>query len=193
MKRNICYQFCFEIVIHRLIILFIISIGYYTELDIHVRDKVKVVLDLPNFATKTELEPTTGIDRFDLAAQIDFVHLKADVYKLDINKLTNVSSSLNNFNTRVNDQDVVKLKTAVGFKTLCNVVDNRVARNTKFKTLKTKVSNLENKILDTTILIRINRYNRYKQNLEKRLGDVDKKIPDTSGLVIKTVFKYKNW
>ena len=107
--------------------------------------------------------------------------------------MTNVSSSLNNFNTRVNDQDVVKLKTAVGFKTLCNVVDNRVARNTKFKTLKTKVSNLENKILDTTILIRINRYNRYKQNLEKRLGDVDKKIPDTSGLVIKTVFKYKNW
>ena len=148
---------------------------------------------MPNFATKTELEPTTGIDRFDLAAQIDFVHLKADVYKLDINKLTNVSSSLNNFNTRVNDQDVVKLKTAVGFKTLCNVVDNRVARNTKFKTLKTKVSNLENKILDTTTLIRINRYNRYKQNLEKRLGDVDKKIPDTSGLVIKTVFKYKNW
>ena len=130
---------------------------------------------MSNFAAKTELEHTTGIDRFDLAAQIDFVYLKADVYKLDINKLTNVSSILNNFNTRVNDQDVVKLKTAVGFKKLCNAVDNGVARNTKFNTLKTKVSNLENKIPDTTILIRINRCNRYKQNLEKKVGDVDKK------------------
>ena len=34
---------------------------------------------------------------FDLAAKKDFIALKTEVDKLDINKLTNVKASLNNF------------------------------------------------------------------------------------------------
>ena len=44
-----------------------------------------------------------------------------------------------------------------------------------FNTLKTKIDNLEKKIPDATTLTQINQYNTDKQNLEKEIGDVDKK------------------
>ena len=48
-------------------------------------------------------------------------------------------------------------------------------KSLKFNTLKTKLSNLEKKISDTTTLIHINQYNTDKQSLGKKTGDVDKK------------------
>ena len=36
--------------------------SYYPERDSHIRDKIKVVLDLSNYAIKRELEQATGID-----------------------------------------------------------------------------------------------------------------------------------
>ena len=47
-------------------------------------------------------------------------------------------------------------------------MDNEVVKNTKSKTLKTKVNNLNKKIPDPTTLIHINEYNTHKQNLEKK-------------------------
>ena len=83
--------------------------------------------------------------------------MKAEVDKLDINKLTNVPTSLNNLKTKVDDLDPGQLKTApVDLKELSDVVDNEVIKNTKFKTLKTKVNNLEKKIPDATTLVHIN-------------------------------------
>ena len=67
--------------------------NYYPEPDNHIRDKVKVVLDLSSYATKTELAHATGFDTSDLATKTDFIALKAEVDKLDINKLTNVPTS----------------------------------------------------------------------------------------------------
>ena len=66
-------------------------------------------------------------------------------------------------------------------------VDNEVDKKTKFNTLKTIVNSLEKKIIDATTLIHINQYNTDKQILNKKIGDVDKKIPDTSRLVTTTV------
>ena len=43
-----------------------------------------------------------------------------------------------------------------------DVVDNEVVKNLKFNTLKTKVNNLEKKILDATTVIHINQYNTDK-------------------------------
>ena len=148
--------------------------SYYPEPHNHIRDKVKVVLDLSNYATKKELDYATGVDTSDLAAKKDFIALKAEVGKLEINQLVNVPTSLNNLKTKVDDLNVGKLKTVpVDLKKLSDVVDNEVIKNTKFNTLKTKVNNLENKILDATTLIHINQYNTDKQNLEKKIGDVD--------------------
>ena len=66
---------------------------------------------MSNYTTKKELDNATGVDSSDLAAKKDFIALKAEVDKLDINKLTNVSNSLNNLTTKVNHLDVGKLKT----------------------------------------------------------------------------------
>ena len=85
--------------------------SYYPEPSIHIRDKVKVVLDSSNYATKKELEHPTIIDTFALAAKKDSLALKAEVDKLDIDELTNVLASLNNLKTKVDDLDVSKLKT----------------------------------------------------------------------------------
>ena len=64
--------------------------------------------------------------------------MKAEVDKLDINKLVNVPTSLNNLKTKVDDLDVGKLKTVhEDLKNLSDVVDNEVDKKTKFKALKT--------------------------------------------------------
>ena len=43
--------------------------SYYPEPDNHIRDKVKVVLDLSNYGTKEESDHATGIDTSDLATR----------------------------------------------------------------------------------------------------------------------------
>ena len=43
--------------------------SYYPEPGSHIRDKVKVVLDLSNDATKKELDDATGVDTSELAAR----------------------------------------------------------------------------------------------------------------------------
>ena len=40
---------------------------YNPEPNSHIRDKVKVVLDVTNYATEKELEHATGIDASELA------------------------------------------------------------------------------------------------------------------------------
>ena len=43
--------------------------SYYPEPDIHIRDKVKVVLDLSNYETKKEFNHAGGVDTSDLATK----------------------------------------------------------------------------------------------------------------------------
>ena len=109
--------------------------SYYPKPDSHIRDKVKVVLDLTNYATRKGLEHATGIETSDLAAKKDFIVLKAEVDKLDINKLTNVPTSFNKIKAKVDDLDVGKLNTVpVDLKKLSDAVDNEVIKNRKFNT-----------------------------------------------------------
>ena len=49
---------------------------------------------------------------------------------------------------------------------------------TKFNTLNPKVNNLEKKIPDTSTLIQSNQYSTDIQSFEKKIGDVNTKIPD---------------
>ena len=166
--------------------------SYYPEPDSLIRDKVKVLLNLSNYATKKELEHATGIDTSYLAAKKDFIALKAEVDKLDINKLTNVPTSLNNLKRKV-DIYVGKLETIpADLKKLSDVVDNEVVKNTKFNTLKKKVNNLDNKKNpNATTLIYISLYNRDKQNLVEKIGVVDKKNTRHEWCSDYNCFKYK--
>ena len=75
---------------------------------------------------------------------------------LDINKLVNVPTSLNNLKTKVDNSDVGILKSvSVDLHKLNDVVDNEVVKNTKFNTP------------DASTLIWLNQYNTDKQNLGK--------------------------
>ena len=53
---------------------------------------------MSNYATKRYLEHATGVDISDLADKKYFIPLKDEVDKLDIDKLVNVPTSLNNLN-----------------------------------------------------------------------------------------------
>ena len=79
----------------------ILQMSYYPEPDNHTRGKLKVELDLSNYATKRESERATGIDTSGLAAKKDFIVLKAEVDKVDINGLVNVPTGLNNLKAKV--------------------------------------------------------------------------------------------
>ena len=160
----------------------ILQMSYFPKPDSHIRDKVKVILDLSNYATKKELDHARRADTSDLAAKKDFIALKSEIDKLDINKLVNVPTSLSNLKTKVDDLDVGILKTVpIDLKELSDVVDNDVIKNTTFNTLKTKVNTLEKNSHKST----------EQKKLERKIGDVDTIIPDTSGLVTTTVLNTK--
>ena len=59
------------------------------------------------------LEHATGIDTSDLAAKGDYIALRAEVEKLDINKLVDIPTSSNNLETNVDGLDVGKFKTVL--------------------------------------------------------------------------------
>ena len=102
--------------------------------------------------------------------------MTAEFEKLDINRLVNGLTGLNDLRTKVDDLDVHKLNTVpVDLKKLSDVVSKEVVKSTKFNKLNTKVNNLEKKIPDAPTLIQANQYNTDKQNLEKKNGDFDKK------------------
>ena len=69
------------------------------------------MLDLSRYATKKELNDATGVDTSNLAAEINFIALKGELDKLDIDKLISVPIGLNNLKRIVDDLDVEKLKT----------------------------------------------------------------------------------
>ena len=78
---------------------------------------------------------------------------------------------MNNLKTKVDTLFIGKSKTLPAeLKKLSDVVDNDLAQNTKWNTMKTKVNKLDKKIPDATTLIHINQYNTDKQNVEKKLG-----------------------
>ena len=60
---------------------------------------------------KKKLNDAAGVDRSNEAVKSDFISLEAGVDKLNIDRLVNVRTSLNNLKTRLDDLDVGRLKT----------------------------------------------------------------------------------
>ena len=91
--------------------------------------KIKVELDLSSYATKTDLKNVTHVDVSSFASKTNLASLKAEVDKLDIDKLTPVPN------------DLAKLS---------NVVKN--AYYTDKSDLEKKISDAEQKIPNTSDL-----------------------------------------
>ena len=62
--------------------------------------RVKVEIDLSNYATKADLKNAAGVDRSKFAKKVDLANLKPNEDKLDTDKLKNVPTYLNNLNSK---------------------------------------------------------------------------------------------
>ena len=134
-------------------------------------EDINVNVDLFNYATKADLKNATGIDTSKLAAKSDLASLKAEVDKLDIDKLIPVPVDLRKLSDLV--------KNDVNKKT---VYDKLVAKENNIDTsgfvLKTKYntdqSEIENKIPNTSGLVK-------KLDYTTKITEIENKTPSISG------------
>ena len=116
-------------------------------------------LDLSSYATKIDLKNVAHVNVSSFASKTNLTRSKTEVDKLDIDKLTPLPN------------DLAKLS---------NVVKNDVAKKMENNKLVTKVDNI-----DTTGFVLKITYDTDRSDLEIKISDADKKIPDTSDLVKK--------
>ena len=117
---------------------------------------IKVEIDLSRYATKN----VTHVDVISFALKTNLANLKTEVDKIDIAKLTPVPDDLAN---------------------LRNIVKNDVVKKTEYDKLVEKVDNI-----DTTRFVLKTTYDTNKQDLEKKISDAEKKIPNRNDLAKKT-------
>ena len=111
---------------------------------------INVKIDLSNYAAKADLKNATVADTSEFAKKVDLATLKYNVYKLDLNKLKNVSTDLSNLKSIVDKFDIDKLAPApVDLNKLCNVVKNDVVKKDVYNA---QIKNIEDKIPDITNL-----------------------------------------
>ena len=138
---------------------------YFPKLYEPFGGDMNVKVDLSNYATKSDLKNISHIDASSFALKSNLASLKTEVDKLDIDKLRPVPN------------DLAKLS---------NVVRSDVVKKIEYSKLVSKVNGI-----DTTNFVKKNKYAKDGSNFEKKIGDVDKNIPDVSGLVEKTDFNSK--
>ena len=117
---------------------------------------INVKVDLSNYATNTDFKNVSHVNISSYELKSNFASLKIEIDKLDIDKLTPVPN------------DLAKLS---------NAVKNDVVKKTEYDKLVKKVDNI-----DTTGFALKTTYDTDKLDLEKKVSDADKKIPDTSDL-----------
>ena len=71
--------------------------------------KVKLQLDLSNYATKEDLNNTTGIDTSSFVKKVDLANLNLNVVTLDIVKLKYSPTNLSNLKSKLDKLDVDQL------------------------------------------------------------------------------------
>ena len=88
--------------------------------------RVKVELDLSNYATKADLKNATGVDTSKFVKKLDLASLKPEVDKLDIDKLEKEPTGSNSLIIKVNKLDIDKLvPVPVDLSKLSDVVKKR--------------------------------------------------------------------
>ena len=73
------------------------------------KNKIKVELDLFNYATEYDLINLTGVDTLQFTKKDNLAESNSDFYKLDINDLEKVPSGLNSFKSKIEGLGVDKL------------------------------------------------------------------------------------
>ena len=80
---------------------------YFPKPSEHSGKNIKIELDLSHHAAKADFKKVTGIDTSSLAEKSDLASLKAEVDKINIDKLKTVPDDLSKL-SNVADSEVVK-------------------------------------------------------------------------------------
>ena len=144
--------------------------------------RVKVELDLSNYATKADFKNATGVDISKLAKKVDLANLKSNIVKLDIDKLKNVATNLSNLKSKVDKLATDKLvPLPVDLSKPSGIVKNFVVKKVAYNA---KIKDIEDKIPDITNLATTTALNT-------KTNDVKNKIPSIRNLVQKTDYNTK--
>ena len=155
---------------------------------------INVKVDLSNYARKADLKNATGINTSKLPAKSYLASLKAEVDKIDVDKLKTVPDDLNNLESKANKLNIYKLAPVpVDLSKLSNGVKNGVVKedayNAKIKIIEDKIPDTTNLVTKTTLNAKINEVKVWTpsiSNLATTIA-VEDKIPNVSNLV------KKNW
>ena len=129
--------------------------------------RVKVELDLSNYATKADFKNATCVDISKFAKKLDLASLKPEVDKLDIDKLAKEPTGSNSLKIKVNKLDIDKLvPVPVDLSKLSDVVKKGVVKKTEYDELVKKVNAI--KTTDIRNLVKKTEYNTKTDELEKK-------------------------
>ena len=94
---------------------------------------INVKVDLSNYATKAYIKNISHVDITNFALKSNLASLKAEVDKLDIDKLKSLPNNLNNLKNRVGKLDIDKLVPVLFYLSkLSNVNKNDVLKKNEY-------------------------------------------------------------
>ena len=142
-------------------------------------NKIKVELDLANYATKDDVENITHVDVSSYATKTNLAALKSEVDKIDVDKLKTTPADLAKLGNVVKNNVVKK----TDYNTKVTSIENQIAGVTK-----NMLDNLADitKAVDTSNFVLKTKLNADVNTLETKIDTVDKKIPNVSELATKT-------
>ena len=144
-------------------------------------NNIKVELDLANYATKTDLENITHVDVNSFASKTNLAALKTEVDKIDADKLKTTLTDLAKLTNAV-EHDVVK-KTY--YNTKVTSIEAQIAGLTK-NTVDNLADITKRKAIDSNSFVTRTKFLADTNALDDKIGGVEKKTPDISGLATKT-------
>ena len=145
------------------------------------RNNIKVELDLPNYATKKDLNNITHVDVSSFASKTNLAALKTELDEIDADKLKTTPADLSKLTNAV-EHDVVK---KTDYNTKVTSIEAQIAGLTK-----NRVDNLADitklKAIDTNSFVNKTKFSADTNALDDKIDGLEKEIPDISGLASKT-------
>ena len=165
---------------------------YFFSRSRRFRRNIKVKLDLSNYPTKTDLKSVTHVDPSSFASKTNLASLKTEVDKLDVEKLKTVPADLSKLANKVAN-DLVEETDFNALEQTIKVTDNKTGQDNlettvqnNHLTTETSINNLKAKVDGTDLTKYVK-----KTDYDTKVGNLELKIPDVSGLLPTNTFNSK--
>ena len=154
---------------------------YFPKPYKNFRGNINVKVDLSNYAAKSDLKNATGVDTSKLAEKFDLASLKAEIDKINVDKLNTAPVDLSNLSNAVNSEVVKKFASDKLVAKVNNIATSGFVLNTEYDTDNSDLQKLMMQtkkflILDTTGLAN-------KADYDAKISQIESKVPSITGLV----------